>query len=94
MRGLIIGKLNEEDQEIIDNRLESMQQDLKAFQLEVDLTGVGSRVTKLSLNDLNRFPKQMPQARLVVLKIRNDDLFRRLFLVVFVWRNFCPPRTC
>jgi len=55
MRGLVIGKLAEEDQAVIDTELESLQQQLDGFRLEVDM-GDGD-IQEFSLNDLKSLPK-------------------------------------
>lgn len=54
MRGLIIGRLREADQEKVDAKLEAMQQEWERFQLQVDWCG---KIAKWSLQDLKSLPK-------------------------------------
>ena len=54
MRGLVIGRLAQADQDAIDYQLESLQQQLDGFRLELK---IDDSVTKLSLNDLKLLPK-------------------------------------
>lgn len=57
MKGLVVGKLAQSDQEKVDAQLESLQQEVEGFQLVVDLSGLEGSVAKLSLDDLKRLPK-------------------------------------
>jgi len=57
MRGLIVGRLAEKDQELVDAKLEKMQEECGSFRLEMDFSGIRGRVVKLSLDDLKALPK-------------------------------------
>lgn len=57
LQSLVVGKLDASDQEQVDAQLDSLQQELDGFRLEVDLSMLGKGVRKLSLNDLMELPK-------------------------------------
>jgi cytochrome b involved in lipid metabolism len=59
LKRLVVGRLVEADQSDIDSRLEKLQEELEAFQLEIDSSGFGNNASpsRLCLMDLKALPK-------------------------------------
>ncbi|CAB9511546.1 Sulfite oxidase, mitochondrial [Seminavis robusta] len=61
LKKLVVGRLAESDQRVVDDKLETLQEELESFHLELDVSKLDKNnsptPTKLSLNDLKALPK-------------------------------------